>query len=193
MSESHASIDPIELREILNASASLLRQNRPGEAAKKLLPIYEVLPEDVDVAINLGGAYILQRKWRKAISVLEDASKRHADNVMVWTNLAAAYLGRLETSGPEHQKRAIGAYERALLVDPKTPNVHYHLGLIYADRKELEKANENFHRALEVNPLDRDAQRWIGRMKGAIAEQQRTATQKKLDGNQAIPEEPNQE
>ncbi len=181
-------MDPFAVHEILNASARLLHQNRPGEAVQKLLPVYKAMPDNVDVAINLGGAYILQRKWRKAIDVLEAASKLHPENAMVWTNLAAAYLGRLETSGPQHQKRAIAAYKRALEIDPKAPNVNYHLGLIYADGKKLAIAHDHFQRALEVNPMDRDAKRWLNRLKEAIAEEERTKERAKEENDKEMGE-----
>ena len=42
------------------------------------------------------------------------------------------------------------------------PNVHYHLGLIYKDRGDIDQAANAFERALEVNPADRDAQYWLG-------------------------------
>lgn len=170
---SNESISPITLRRVLNESASLLSQNRPGEAVQKLMPLYQELPTHPDVVINLGGAYILQRKWRKAVRVLEPAAKEHPGNAMVWTNLAAAYLGRLELAGPRQQERAIQAYQRALQADPTAPNVHYHLGLIYKDRNELTRASAFFQRALEVNPADRDARLWLHRVDSAIAEEQR--------------------
>ena len=51
------------LRNALNESARLLRANRPGEAAEILRPLHSRHPTHADLAINLGGAYILQRKW----------------------------------------------------------------------------------------------------------------------------------
>ena len=130
----------------------------------KLLPLYEQAPGNPDVAINLGGAYILLRKWNKAERVLSKAAELHPDNAMIWINLGAAHLGDLELSGPQQQRRAIRAYERALSADPQAPNVHYHLGLIYKDQRNWERAAEYFALALEVNPQDRDAQRWLERL-----------------------------
>jgi tetratricopeptide (TPR) repeat protein len=152
---------PEEFHRVLAEGALLLRQNRPQEAMDRLLPLYEMAPTNVDVAINLGGAYILQGKWNKAVRVLSRAAELHPDNVMVWINLGAAHLGRLELSGPQQQERAIRAYERALAIDPKAPNVHYHLGLIYKDRRDIDKAEQEFARALEVNPADGDARYWL--------------------------------
>jgi tetratricopeptide (TPR) repeat protein len=159
-------------RSVLNESARLLKANRPGEAIKKLRPLLEEHPNDPDIAINLGGAYILQRKWRKAAQVLEQAAKENPDNAMIWTNLAAAYLGRLETAGPKHQEQAIAAYERALQADPNAPNVNYHLGLIHKERGDLNRAAAHFQRALEVNAADRDARYWLDKIGRLLSEQQ---------------------
>lgn len=152
---------PEEFQRALNEGAWLLRQNRPAEAMDRLLPLYEAAPANADVAINLGGAYILQGKWNKAELVLSRAADLHPDNVMIWMNLGAAHLGHLELAGPQQQARAIRAYERAVAIDPHTPNAHYHLGLIHKDRGELDKAIANFQRALTVNPADSDARRWL--------------------------------
>lgn len=153
-----------EFKRALAESAWLLRMNQPQAALEKLLPLYEQAPTHPDVALNLGGAYILMAKWRKAEQVLSKAAELHADNAMIWVNLAAAHLGRLELSGPQQQERAIRAYKRALEIDPKAPNVHYHLGLIYKERGELAQAIEWFRAALEVNPADQDASYWIERL-----------------------------
>ncbi|RIK50595.1 MAG: hypothetical protein DCC57_11775 [Chloroflexi bacterium] len=161
-----------EFHRLLNESAQLLVQNRPGEAVERLLALYENAPEHPDVLINLSGAYILQRRWDKAVALLTRAVELVPDNVMLWMNLGAAQLGRLETSGPRQQERAIQAYERALQIDPQAPNVHYHLGLIYKERGELSRASAFFQRALEVNPADRDARRWLDRMGQLLQEAQ---------------------
>lgn len=165
---------PEEFQRALSEGAWLLRQNRPQEAQDRLLPLYEVAPTNPDVAINLGGAYILQGKWNKAEKVLSRAAQMHPDNVLIWINLGAAHLGRLELAGPQQQERAIRAYERALALDPQAPNVQYHLGLIYKDRGDLEHASAAFAQALAVNPNDADAEhwlKWIQRRQEALAEE----------------------
>jgi tetratricopeptide (TPR) repeat protein len=153
-----------EFHRALAEGGWLLRANRPEEALEKLLPLYEQAPGNPDVAINLGGAYILLRKWNKAERVLSKAADLHPDNAMIWINLGAAHLGDLELSGPQQQRRAIRAYERALRADPNAPNVHYHLGLIYKDQQHWGRAAEYFAQALQVDPQDRDAERWLERV-----------------------------
>ncbi len=157
-------MDDFEFKRMLNESAQLLAQNRPGEAEEKLLPLYDKAPEHPDVLINLSGAYILQSKWDKGVKLLNQATKVHPNNAMLWMNLGAAQLGRLEIAGPQQQEKAIAAYQRALQANPETPNVHYHLGLIYKERGELTRATAFFQRALEVDPADRDARYWLDRL-----------------------------
>lgn len=158
-----------EFGRALAEGAWLLRTNQPQAAVDKLLPLYEQAPTNADVAINLGGAYILMAKWNKAVRVLSKAAELHTDNSMIWTNLAAAHLGRLELSGPQQQERAIRAYERALEIDPATPNIQYHLGLIYKERGELAEAIRRFEEAIKVNPADKDASYWIARLSALLA------------------------
>ena len=158
-----------EFSRALAEGAWLLRTNQPQAAVDKLLPLYEQAPTNADVAINLGGAYILMAKWNKAVRVLSKAAELHADNPMVWSNLAAAHLGRLELSGPQQQERAIRAYERVLEIDPATPNIHYHLGLIYKERGELVEAIRCFENALKADPADKDASYWIARLSALLA------------------------
>jgi tetratricopeptide (TPR) repeat protein len=157
-------MDEFEFKQALNESAQLLRQNQPGEAENILLPLYEEAPEHDDVLINLSGAYILQRKWDKAVKLLKKGTKSNPNNAMLWMNLGAAELGRLETAGPRQQDKAIEAYQRALQVNAETPNAHYHLGLIYKERGEFTRAAAFFQRALEVDPADRDARYWLDKL-----------------------------
>lgn len=174
-----------DYRTILNESARLLRSNRPGEAIAVLEPLQADLSDDPDIAINLGGAFILQRKWSKAVNILKKAVNVSPDNVLLWTNLAAAYLGRLETSGPKHQAKAIAAYERALRIDPSTPNVHYHLGLIYKQQGNLSRSSAMFQRALEINPSDRDARYWMEKLSGMLVERAREKRQGRAQNGSA--------
>ena len=167
---------PDNFQQTINESAQLLQQNRPGEAAARLEPLHQLAPTHPDIAINLGGAFILQRKWSRAVRVLTKAAEANPENAMLWVNLGAAQLGNLQTAGPQQQARAIRAYERALQIDPVAPNVHYHLGLIYQDQGNFDRAIAMFQRALEVRPSDGDARYWIDKLTSLNAAEQNNSS-----------------
>jgi tetratricopeptide (TPR) repeat protein len=147
----------------MREAAIMLRSGDGKNAAVLLERLHELRPDDVDVAINLGAAYILNKRYKKATPVLEAASKLAPDNAVVWVNLAAAYLGTLPISTVQQQDKAIDAYERALALDPTYPNAHYNLGLIYEDRGDWTNARRMFEQALKVNPADKDAKMLLGK------------------------------
>jgi protein O-GlcNAc transferase len=151
-------------RRLVGEGAQLLADKRPGEAVARLIEARALDPNDVASLINLGGAYIMQGKPDSAVPVLEAAVHLEPDNVMVWTNLAAAYLGVLHLASPEHQDKAIRAYERALALDKATPHANYNLALIYLQRDDIKRARAQFLAALEADPADRDAHYYLDKL-----------------------------
>ena len=147
--------------QLLNEGARLLRSQRPAEALPPLRKAHELLPDDPDIAITLGGALVMSNKWNKAVTLLEPATARHPDNAQLWLNLAAAYLGRLELSSLSRQDQAIAAYKKAIELDPVAPSAHYNIGLIYAERKSWAQAAQWFQAAVRANPADQDAVYWL--------------------------------
>jgi tetratricopeptide (TPR) repeat protein len=138
--------------------AAKLLEAGDGKAAIPILErLAQLYPNDIDVALNLGGAYILSKRWALAIEVLEIASLHDPGNPAVWSNLGAAYLGTLAISTKDKQDKAIAAFRRVIELQPYYPNTHYNLGLIYEDRGDLVNAREMFAQAIKVNPADRDA------------------------------------
>lgn len=163
------SSDPQEpFQDQFREGVRLLHAGQAGKAIALLEPLHKRRQQDVEVALNLGGAYILQQRYAEARQVLEPATAHAPDNANLWVNLAAARLGPLEESTREQQDEAIAAYQRALAANDQAANVHYMLGLIYRAREEELRAAAHFTRALEQNPEDRDAQRMLS----AIAKDQ---------------------
>jgi tetratricopeptide (TPR) repeat protein len=159
-----------QVNDLIGQAARLLAAKRPGEAIPLLTRARELDPSNLATAINLGGAYILQGKHRKAVPILEEAARLAPENVLVWTNLAAAYLGKLPFASLEMQDKAIQAYEKALALNPRTPNAHYNLGLIYLERDDAMRASAHFSDALETDPTDRDAQIWLDKIRRGDAD-----------------------
>ncbi len=143
---------------------TLLHQGKAAEALPLLEKAHELEPDHSDAAINLSGAYILTKKFRKAIPILEALSEWQFENVTVWTNLGAAYLGNPVLARDDEQLRAINAFTRAYEINPAAPNAAYNIGLVYRDRRENEEAVVWFQRALQANPKDKDARNFIRKL-----------------------------
>jgi tetratricopeptide (TPR) repeat protein len=135
----------------------MLHKGKAADAVPYLEKAHSIRPDDIDAGINLAGAYILTKKFRKAVSVLEPLSEQYPDHPMIWTNLGAAYLGNPVLANDKEQIKAIAAFEKALDNDPVAPSVAYNIGLIYRDRQENEKAIEWFEKALQHNSRDEHA------------------------------------
>lgn len=150
--------------QLFRRGTELLHAGQVPQATHMLELAHKLDPNHPDAAINLGGAYILSKKFSKAVAVLEPLSQQTPDHVMVWTNLGAAYLGNPVLAKDEDQLKAINAFERALDLNPIAPNVAYNLGLIHRDRQETDKAIFWFNKAIQANPNDRDARTLLQRL-----------------------------
>lgn len=150
--------------QLFQRGTRLLQQKNPEQAEALLLQARELGLESVDLLLNLSGAFILQKKFSRAVKVLEQARERDPENAMIWTNLGAAYLGNPLLADDESQLRAIAAFERALELDPAARSVAYNIGLIYRDRREYGAAARWFRRAVRTNPGDQHAHRLLDRM-----------------------------
>ena len=155
----------MDFEELFRKGTRLLHQGKVTQARPLLEQAYQIDPEHLDVALNLSGVYILTKKFRKAVALLEPLIEQYPDEAMIWTNLGAAYLGNPVLARDEEQQQAIAAFEKALAVNPAAPNVAYNIGLIYRDRQETDKAIVWFKKAIQANPNDQDARNLLQSLK----------------------------
>lgn len=146
-----------EFESAFQRGTTLLQQGQAAKSVSYLERAFALQPDDYDAVINLSGAYILTKKFKKAVATLEPVSVQMPDHAKVWINLGAAYLGNPVLARDEEQSKAIAAFKRALEVDPIAPSVAYNIGLIYRDRKEIDSAIYWFDQAVKNNPQDKDA------------------------------------
>ena len=151
--------DGPEFEELYRSGTNLLHRGRAEESLPLLEQARDLDENHLDAALNLSGGYILTKRFKKAVAILEPLSRQSPDNVMVWTNLGAAYLGNPVLARDADQQRAITAFKHALAINPAAPNVAYNLGLIYRDRTEFDEARYWFQQAIESNPHDDHARR----------------------------------
>ncbi|VAW35695.1 hypothetical protein MNBD_CHLOROFLEXI01-393 [hydrothermal vent metagenome] len=157
--------DDLMFEALFRKGTELLHRGKDSDAVPILEQAHALKPDHFDAALNLSGAYILTRKFKKAVALLEKLRTQASGNVMVWTNLGAAYLGNPILAHKEEQAQAIAAFEQALRLDPIAPNVAYNIGLIYRDLHEDEQAISWFERAVQANPNDRDARNLMSKLR----------------------------
>ncbi|MBN1319190.1 MAG: tetratricopeptide repeat protein [Anaerolineales bacterium] len=169
------------MSELMQNASSLLSKGRANEALPILNQAHQQFPSDPDVALNLGGAFIMLQQHDQAIPILEQAALLAPENSKIWINLGAAYLGKLEDATNDNREKAIKAFEKALELDPAAPSVNYNLGLIHRERGALDIAIIHFRRAAAINPFDHDARRILERLRNKKA-QKGTAEDGEIDG-----------
>lgn len=160
-----------EIQVLLKRGTQLLQRGRNQEATAVLEKARALDGTNPDIALNLSGAYILTKKFKQAVEILEPLSEEEPYNPMVWTNLGAAYLGNPILARDEEHNKAIAAFEKAFEINPAAPNVAYNLGLIYRDRKEYETAITWFSKAIQANPTDQDARNIKARLEAKLEEE----------------------
>ena len=149
---------------LLRRGSALLKEGKVKDATRLLEKAHKLNPENFDAALNLSGAYILSKKFKLAVPILEELGEKEPHNAMVWTNLGAAHLGNPILAKDEQQQLAIDAFTKAFEINPATPNVAYNLGLVYRDRQDYDTAITWFKRAIQANPNDQDARRIVERL-----------------------------
>jgi tetratricopeptide (TPR) repeat protein len=159
-------------QDLIRRGTRLLQRGKHIQALEPLEKAYNEDSDDFDAALNLSAAYILNKKFKLAIPILEALRDQEPNNAMLWTNLGAAYLGNPVLAKDIDQLKAIAAFRTALTFDPETPNGAYNIGLIYKDRKEWGIAAQWFEIALQVKPDDADARYWLDEMHGRLTKEQ---------------------
>ncbi len=165
------SYDTTKFREHLSAGTLLLREGKHIQALKELEEAYALDDEQFDVCLNLAGAYILNKKFKKAVAILEPMTETYPDNAEVWQNLGAAYLGNPVLADDEAQLKAVDAFVHALNIKPGTPHCAYNIGLIHKDRKEYQAAFDWFEIAVKTDPTDQHAKYWVVQMADKLDEE----------------------
>jgi tetratricopeptide (TPR) repeat protein len=124
---------------------SYLAMRDPAEAAKEFKAAYKLNPS-AHIALNLGSAYIEQKKYKPAIDLLErlkalDSTKSYANPERVHHNIAFAYENLKDFKNAEKN------YVAALKVNPNYYMSLMRLGQLYERSNRSLQAVETFEKA----------------------------------------------
>ena len=94
--------------------------------------------------------------WDRAVQELEIATKEDPEDPHAFSFLGAAYAQQ------GRQNLAIGAFKKAVDLDPKSARAHYNLAQACEAAGVLTEAWFEYRKALELDP-------WYGLARGALA------------------------
>ncbi|HEV3205962.1 MAG TPA: protein kinase [Terriglobales bacterium] len=173
--------------DITGAIAARLREHLSGEAAK---PVAKGGTRDPEAyQLYLKGNYYWEKRTPEALEKAKDfysqAIEKDPNYAMAYVGLADLYYA-LPDNAPvpasEANPKARAAAEKALAIDDTLAEPHAVLGGVYASSFEWDRAEQEFRRALELNPDEANVHHWfayllmsLGRRDEALAQAKRAA------------------
>lgn len=107
---------------------------------------------------KIGIAQLSSTHPDRARKEFEQSIKLKPDYATAYNNLGAAWYAKAVPHDVHHSindkdvRRAIQYYEEAIKLNDDDASFHRNLGVAYFDRKEYDKASEEFQRALQIDP-----------------------------------------
>jgi protein O-mannosyl-transferase len=166
-----------------NALAKRGRSGDAGESLKHLYKAIEIRPEYAEAHCNIGVALAAEGKTDDAIAQYEQA-------IHIKPRLAEAQLGlgialatrarqqadaasrvrpdaperaKLEAAAQENSAAAISRYNEAIALKPDFAEAHLGLGIILADKGQIDKAIPEFREAIRIDGDSASAHYFLGK------------------------------
>ena len=109
-------------------------------------------------AFNAGKDAVTAKNWDAAIDNFEKASMLDANQHVVWSNLADAYLNRADArTGADKQAdldKGIAAYAKAIAIKPDDPAYHNNYALGLAKAKKFDEAQAELTKAAQLDAVN---------------------------------------
>jgi len=104
---------------------------------------------------NLGDLLLLQNRYAESVEITGKALALNDKDFIVWANLVAAYDGlKDETKANAALDRELQLLDAAVQTSPRDASVQYRLGIVYARKKQNDKAIARAQAALALTPDD---------------------------------------
>lgn len=141
-----------------------------------------VMKDESDAAARhgLGLLSLSERRFDEAIGELEEALRLDPSSARILSDLGAAYFergkGEDSSKGLEDYRTSLQHLDRALQLDGSRREALFNRGLLHAEMKEWEKAEQDFQRYLE---LERDS-RWAEEARAQLRRIEEQKTRRSL-------------
>lgn len=144
----------------LVGQASTLAEHSPGQAEALFLKAIKSDPKSVQAHFQLGQLYVKQKEYVKAIGVYESAAKLDPQFSETYFNLAFIYAVKKEYAKAEEMYSHVVELE-----PPYLDEALYNLALVQEKQGKRAESIRNLERALEVNPKNDMAKKYLLRIK----------------------------
>ena len=112
---------------------------------------------------NLGNIYYSQGRYAESAAMIEKALKLNDQDFQVWYNLLLSYQWlKQDDKAANAASRTISLLEKLVQTNPQDPEIQSVLGLLYAMRKDRERAMPRINAAMALGPQDERALEDVG-------------------------------
>ena len=109
-------------------------------------------PEEAEQCLNKAAEiYLSSEREDQAEEILKEILEVNPDTINVYNTMGVLY--RKKGDYPT----ALKNYEKALKIHPEEPNIHYNIGRIHIEMKNLNEAKSFFNQALTLDPGFKEA------------------------------------
>lgn len=121
------------------------------EAAKYYRKSIDINPKNPALYDELAKVYLAKTDTTNALKVIEEGRIKHPEFMTLIYDELNIYLNRGQAA------KQITKIENALTKDPKNKTLYFVAGVAYSANKQLDKAEESYNKALEIDPGYADA------------------------------------
>jgi tetratricopeptide (TPR) repeat protein len=145
----------------LVGQASILADNSPNKAESLFLKAIKSDPKSVQAHFQLGHLYVKQKEFSKAIGVYQSVAELDPQFSEAYFNLAYIYAVKNEYAKAEEMYAHV-----VQLAPPYVDEALYNLALVQEKQGKRAESIRNLEEALEVNPDNEMAKKFLLRLKG---------------------------
>jgi tetratricopeptide (TPR) repeat protein len=122
------------------------------EAMLELEIVSKIDPSYENIGYLIGFCYAKLNRYDDAVKYFTEYLKKNENDAKSWTELAYLYLRQNNFSD------AINAYERLSKLIPDDPHIWVDMGDIYRQLGNIQKSKEAYLKALEIDPINEQAE-----------------------------------
>jgi serine/threonine protein kinase len=152
-------IAPLYAQALVGGSSSILDTN-PEQAESLLKKAIELDPTNAEAFFNLGKLYTSKKKYARAIHAYDKATDLDPSSPDAFFNLGFIYYGKKDYAKAEAMFLKVTELQPAYLDE-----AYVNLAVVQNLQGKKEKSIGNLERALEVNPANKRAKKYLLRLR----------------------------